>query len=108
MSVWVRGFVVLRGLVPGGSSGLKSSGGDEGSDPHRQAVGGKIAVSDTLINPNDIRRYLIAVDAPAGAEFTVYAEDQANKIRFQQNIVWVSEYPHRGMIYEYPPHQILS
>ena len=53
-------------------------------------------MSEHLIDPNDIRRYLIAVDAPVGVEFTVYAEDPANKIRFQQSIVWVSEYTHQG------------
>ena len=37
-----------------------------------------------------IKRHIIAIDAPEGSVFTVYAEDPENRIRFQQNIVWVS------------------
>ena len=40
-----------------------------------------------------IHRHLIAVDAPVGSVFTVYAEDPGNRIRFQQNIVQVIPAP---------------
>ena len=59
------------------------------------------------IDPKDLSRYLIAVDAPKGVEFTVYAADPANKIRFQQTIVWVSEYTHRGPIDSLPDQPLL-
>ena len=46
-----------------------------------------------ITKDTSLRRYLIAVAAPEGVVFTVYAEDPENRIRFQQNIVRVIQDP---------------